>query len=112
MALHPTRSDKGCDLLHAQLAECITAPGVIHKGNVSAVATSTSVTGHPLTISGGREHLQAIVDPLADYGRNVRKLIVMSYKTGDACTADLPTGLLRAVDKHLWLVEAHLQADS
>ncbi|MEY4762236.1 MAG: hypothetical protein RLZZ200_2092 [Pseudomonadota bacterium] len=33
-------------------------------------------------------------------------------KAGDEVTADLFTGMTGDIDKQLWLVEAHLQADS
>jgi starvation-inducible DNA-binding protein len=39
----------------------------------------------------------------------VRHAIEETDKLGDAGTADLFTGISRAVDKHLWFLEAHLQ---
>ena len=49
--------------------------------------------------------------PLAKFGKAVRKAIDEAAKAGDADTSDLFTGISRAADKNLWLVEAHLQAD-
>lgn len=47
---------------------------------------------------------------LADFGAKVREDIDSTGRYGDAGTADLLTGISRDVDKHLWLLEAHLQA--
>jgi starvation-inducible DNA-binding protein len=41
----------------------------------------------------------------------LRKAIGEAGKAGDADTSDLFTGISRGVDKSLWLLEAHLQAD-
>jgi starvation-inducible DNA-binding protein len=41
----------------------------------------------------------------------VRRGIVEADEVGDADTADLFTEVSRGADKHLWFVEAHLQAE-
>lgn len=48
---------------------------------------------------------------LADFGAKVRQAIESTAREGDAGTSDLLTGISRDVDKHLWLLEAHLQAE-
>ncbi len=50
-----------------------------------------------------------IADRLAAYGRAVRAAIDKASELGDQDTADLFTEVSRAIDKHLWFVEAHLQ---
>jgi starvation-inducible DNA-binding protein len=40
-----------------------------------------------------------------------RTAIDLAAAGGDAVTADLFTGIARALDKRLWFLEAHLQAD-
>jgi starvation-inducible DNA-binding protein len=57
--------------------------------------------------------VRLIADRLAAYGASVRKAIEVSdSELGDIDTSDLFTEVSRAIDKHLWFVEAHLQADA
>ena len=55
--------------------------------------------------------LAELMATAARFGKSVRKGIDESAKAGDADTSDLFTGVSRDVDKSLWLLEAHLQAD-
>jgi starvation-inducible DNA-binding protein len=48
-------------------------------------------------------------EALATFGRGVRKAIDDATALNDADTADLFTEISRAVDKSLWMVEAHVQ---
>jgi starvation-inducible DNA-binding protein len=57
------------------------------------------------------EHAAALADRLAAFGKSVREGIDRTTEYGDAATADLLTEVSRAIDKQLWLVEAHLQAE-
>ena len=47
----------------------------------------------------------------ARVGKAVREAIDEAAKAGDADTSDLFTGVSRDLDKRLWLLEAHLQAE-
>lgn len=71
----------------------------------------SSLTEYPLGAQTGREHVAAVADKLAAFGRSVRKAIDDSAELGDADTADLFTEISRAIDERLWLTEAHLQAE-
>jgi len=93
------------------IAERITALGGVAEGTVQAVAGRTRLDAYPLHIVDGRSHLDALAAALAKFGKAVRKAIDEAAKAGDADTSDLFTGISRAADKNLWLVEAHLQAD-
>ena len=93
------------------MAERITALGGIAEGTVQAVAGRSKLDPYPLEIAEGRAHLDALAAALARFGKAVRKAIDEAAKAGDADTSDLFTGLSRAADKNLWLVEAHLQSD-
>ncbi|MEO7774889.1 MAG: DNA starvation/stationary phase protection protein Dps [Steroidobacteraceae bacterium] len=94
------------------IAERITSLGGTAHGTIAATAKHSSLTPYPEDIASGREHLDALSTALADYGKKVRKAIDQSDKLGDAGTADLFTGVSRDVDKYLWFLEAHLQADA
>jgi starvation-inducible DNA-binding protein len=91
------------------IAERITALGGSAHGTVHAVAGASSLAPYPLNISDGVEHLEALSERLADFGKKVRAAIDVSAQLGDADTADLFTGVSRDADKYLWFLEAHLQ---
>src|ERR1700733_6863685 len=90
------------------IAERITALGGRAHGTVQAAAGASSLAPYPLNLSDGVEHLEALSERLADFGRKVRAAIDASAQLGDADTADLFTGVSRDADKYLWLLEAHL----
>jgi len=92
-------------------AERITALGGIAEGTLQSTAKRTSLSAYPLDISAGRDHVEALAAAIAAVGKLVREAIDESNKLGDADTADLFTGASRYLDKQLWFVEAHLQAD-
>jgi len=91
------------------IAERITALGGSAHGTVHAAAGASSLAPYPLNISDGVEHLEALSERLADFGKKVRAAIDVSAQLGDADTADLFTGVSRDADKYLWFLEAHLQ---
>ena len=91
------------------MAERITALGGTAEGTIQAVVGRSKLPVYPLGLTEGRAHLEALAVALARFGKSVRKAIDETGKAGDADTSDLFTGLSRAVDKNLWLVEAHLQ---
>lgn len=92
------------------IAERITALGGTAHGTIAAVARSTSLPAYPEDIVEGLQHVEALSNGLADFGRKVRKAIADTEEIGDADTSDLFTGISRDVDKSLWFLEAHLQA--
>jgi starvation-inducible DNA-binding protein len=94
-----------------ELAERITALGGTAYGTVARVARTTSLEPYPEDITDGMAHVAALSAALADFGAKVRQGINATGEWGDADTADLLTGISRDVDKHLWLLEAHLQAE-
>jgi starvation-inducible DNA-binding protein len=94
-----------------EMAERITALGGVAEGTVQAVVGRSRLEAYPLGIAEGRAHLEALAGALARFGKSVRKAIDDTGKAGDADTSDLFTGISRSIDKNLWFVEAHLQAE-
>lgn len=92
-------------------AERITALGGIAEGTLQAVSKRTSLAAYSLTLSEGRGHVDALATAIAAVGKGARLAIDESAALGDADTADLFTGLSRDLDKQLWFLEAHLQAE-
>jgi starvation-inducible DNA-binding protein len=72
-------------------------------------AEATSLDEYPLDAVDGPETIEAVADRLAAYAAAVREAIDTSDELGDQATADLFTEVSRAIDKHLWFVEAHVQ---
>jgi starvation-inducible DNA-binding protein len=94
-----------------ELAERITALGGTAHGTIASAARSTSLKPYPEDIAEGIAHVRALSAALSDFGAKVRQGIDSTGSYGDAGTADLLTGISRDADKHLWLLEAHLQAE-
>src|SRR5262245_28082555 len=92
------------------MAERITALGGAPEGTAQVAAKRSKLKPYPLDLADGKDHLEALADRLAAFAKAARKAIDESDEAGDADTADLFTGVSRAIDKDLWLLEAHLQA--
>jgi starvation-inducible DNA-binding protein len=75
------------------------------------VAKQTQLPEYPQTLTNGREHAEALAHSLAYFSSVVRQGIDRADDMGDKATADIFTEISRGVDKDLWFVEAHLQAD-
>ncbi|MEP6687022.1 MAG: DNA starvation/stationary phase protection protein Dps [Gemmatimonadales bacterium] len=92
------------------LAERIVQLGGIAEGTVGVVAKRTSLIDYPLALSTGPEHVAALSDALAIFGRTARVGIEEMNELEDADSADILTEISRGVDKWLWFVEAHQQS--
>lgn len=90
------------------LAERAVQLGGTATGTVRMAAAASTLPEFPTDIRDGIAHVQALVDRYAIYGKASRAAIDSSDQAGDADTADLFTGISRAVDKDLWFLEAHL----
>lgn len=93
------------------IAERITTLGGTAEGTVATVHKRTTLPGYSLEIVSGHDHLEALSTAVATAGKSIREAIDRSAELGDADTADLFTGISRALDQYLWFLEAHLQAD-
>jgi starvation-inducible DNA-binding protein len=93
------------------LAERILQLGGSAEGTARVVAKQSQLPEYPLTISSGREHVEALSRSLAYFGSAIRTAIDRADEIGDKGTADIFTEISRAVDKDLWFVEAHLQSE-
>jgi starvation-inducible DNA-binding protein len=94
------------------LAERVVQLGGIAEGTIAVVAKRTTLVDYPLALSAGEEHVAALSDALAGFGRTARLGIEEMNELEDAGSADILTEISRGVDKWLWFVEAHQQAES
>jgi len=79
------------------------------EGTLQSVAAKTRLNPYNVELTSGRDHLEALTDALATYGRSAREAIETANRAGDADTADLLTEISRASDKMLWFLESHLR---
>lgn len=91
-------------------AERATALGGIVEGSLreSAKHSRLKKTEEPPSISGMSDWINELADVHATVGDGVRKAIKKISDAEDFGTADLLTGVLRDLDKQLWLLEAHI----
>ncbi len=91
------------------MAERVVQLGGTALGTTQVVAAASSVTPYPTNIYAIKDHLTALADRYAAVANSVRAGIDATSEAGDADTADILTGISRAMDKALWFLEAHLQ---
>jgi starvation-inducible DNA-binding protein len=94
------------------VAERLVALGGTAEGTVTVVAERSKLPPYPLDVSNGLDHVKALSESLASFGKLLRANIDEATEAGDQATADIFTEVSRDVDKNLWLVEAHGQAES
>jgi DNA-binding ferritin-like protein (oxidative damage protectant) len=91
------------------IAERITTLGGTAFGTVRLAAEKSSLAEYPHEITDGRDHVEALSNALADFGKKIRANIDDSDDLRDKDTADIFTEVSRGIDKLLWFVEAHIQ---
>jgi starvation-inducible DNA-binding protein len=94
------------------LAERVVQLGGVAEGTVGVVAERSTLTDYPLALTTGGEHVAALSDALAGFGRTARMGIEEMNDLQDADSADILTEISRGVDKWLWFVEAHQQGEN
>ncbi len=94
-----------------EIAERAVQLGGVAEGTARVVARRSTLPEYPLNIADGHSHVDALSSALAAFGKAARKAIDDTDQLGDKDTADLFTEVSRGIDKWLWFVEAHLQAD-
>jgi DNA-binding ferritin-like protein (oxidative damage protectant) len=94
-----------------EIAERAVQLGGMADGTARSVAKRSTLTEYGARTTAGRDHVDALSSALARFGKSVRQAIAKSNDLVDADTADLFTEVSRGVDKWLWFVEAHLQAE-
>lgn len=90
------------------LAERVVQLGGTPDGTTQQVGAKTRLAPYPADLADGLQHVAALTDRYAALAATVRAGIDATDEAGDADTADLLTGLSRALDKALWMLESHL----
>jgi starvation-inducible DNA-binding protein len=92
------------------IAERVVQLGGIAEGTVRIAAKRSRLIEYPLSIANGSDHVEAVARALSSFGHDARNTIAEADELDDADTADLFTEVSRGIDKWLWMVEAHSQA--
>jgi len=113
IALHELFDKINADVLDYidEIAERAVQLGGVAEGTVRVAAKNSSLDEYPSSAVDGRSHVDALSTVLAAFGKSIRAAIESADKLDDADTADLFTAISRGLDKWLWFVEAHQQAD-
>jgi starvation-inducible DNA-binding protein len=82
----------------------------VAHGTARIAAKTSSIKEYDLEAVKGDEHVRALVDRLSALANTSRDAIDEADKLGDKATSDIFTEIVRATDKDLWFLEAHLQA--
>jgi starvation-inducible DNA-binding protein len=94
-----------------EIAERAVQLGGVAEGTARMVAKRSSLAEYPASAANGSSHVEALSSVLAAFGKAARHAIDEADDLGDLDTADLFTEVSRGIDKWLWFVEAHLQAE-
>ncbi len=93
------------------IAERAVQLGGAAEGTARMAAKRSALAEYSANAVDGRSHVEALSTALAAFGKAARKAIGGTNDLGDLDTADLFTEVSRGIDKWLWFVEAHLQAE-
>lgn len=93
------------------LAERIAQLGGVAVGSAKTVAAVSQLAEYPADIVTGPAHVKHVADQLAMFANGLRAAIDVADDHDDTVTEDILTGAAGAMDKQLWFVEAHLQAE-
>ena len=100
---------------HVHDAADLIAEGAVQLGGVAhgaarIVAKTSSIPEYDLDAVKGEDHVRALVDRLSTLANASREAIDEADKLADKATSDIFAEIVRAADKELWFLEAHIQA--
>lgn len=93
------------------VAERIAALGINPDGRLQTVASEGALQEPATLTSDATAHIRSLAEAYARLGRMTRKAVQVAETLEDPATADLLTGVLRALDKGLWFLEAHISVE-
>ncbi len=90
------------------MAERAVALGGLARGTLDSIAAASRVEPYPSDAVSIEDHLRALKGRFEAMGATIRAAIDEAEDAGDAGTADLLTGVSRALDKDAWFLGANL----
>jgi starvation-inducible DNA-binding protein len=97
------RLREGADLM----ADRAVILGGFAEGTLEAAAESAEVEAYPIEETDIAAHIDALKQRFMFVGGEVRKAMASAAEAGDEDTADLFTGVSRALDKDAWFIGAN-----
>ncbi len=94
-----------------EIAERVVQLGGVAHGTARVAAARSSLAEYPDPALDGHRHVEALSSALAAFGAAARRAIEDTDRMGDVDSADIFTEVSRGIDKWLWFVEAHAQAE-
>jgi len=91
------------------MAERIAQLGGFAQGTLAEVAKASELPAMPPEETDATAYLEQLATALALFANNVRTGIDEALEVNDQVTANLLADLGMTLDKHLWMVDAHLQ---
>lgn len=95
-----------------QIAERAVQLGGEARGQLAGIAKNSKLKAYPAGLTDGTDHVDALGHALGAFALQAREAIEISEEIGDPACADLFTAITQDIEKQLWMVEAHRQADS
>jgi len=93
------------------LAERAVQLGGTAEASLEKISAESALSPISLGVSDGRALVDALSTAVATFTASARNGIDAAASTGDQGTSDLFTEIVRAADKKLWMLEAHLQGE-
>jgi starvation-inducible DNA-binding protein len=92
-----------------ELAERITTLGGYARGGVRDAARASRLEDFPADQRDDQGYVDVMSARFAACANEVRLAAIAAEELDDATTADLLTGISRALDKSVWMLEAHMR---
>ena len=90
-----------------EVAERITALGGVAQGTVQALMETSTLTCWPVTLQKQSVIMAHLIEQYTTVATLVRNNIQNASELKDDGTADLYTGISKALDKNVWFLQAH-----
>ncbi|MBK7962083.1 MAG: DNA starvation/stationary phase protection protein Dps [Bdellovibrionales bacterium] len=94
-----------------EIGERISQLGGQAEGTIQVATKKTYLKPLTLGFNKGPDLVSALADAVAVYGKCLRKSIEEMGPLKDAVSGDMLTQIARSVDKQLWILESHLNAN-
>ncbi|TPN87085.1 DNA starvation/stationary phase protection protein Dps [Aquimarina algicola] len=109
-ALHLLFDDLAKEILDHidNIAERVVSLGGIAKGTLRMAAKTSRLPHSPETFDSGEFTIKKLVERYNTICESTRVAIESICLLGDKATADLFTGVVRGLDKSLWMLQSHL----
>jgi starvation-inducible DNA-binding protein len=91
------------------LAERAVQLGGTALGTIHSAVQSSRLPLYPVTISNERDHLNALIESVSIFAKNVRVAQGWCTILQDQDTMDIFVEISRDMDRYLWMLEAHLE---